>query len=262
MKDNIKKICVIFCFFLTFLTANGQTRVLEVPFITQQPNNQWCWAAASAMASTYYGNNSSMCGIVEWARLNLTSPNRGSSNCCNLPTPALCNQGIFISSIPTILASEGLTCTSTGVVTLQSVKDIINDNRPLLIQGNRGTSWHTMVIIGYNNNDLHYYDPIDGYHINSYSDATTIECLGAFLTKWTSFSHILTTIHCPTNLSLHYTIGANANIHAQVSLTINGLINNNSTVTLTSGNSISFDPGFEIQIGSTLTANVTSNPCQ
>jgi uncharacterized protein YvpB len=263
MKNKIKKICSILLLFSTSLALNGQTRVLEVPFITQQPNNQWCWASACAMASTYYGNNSSMCGIVEWARLNLTSPNRGSSNCCGLPTPTLCNQGIYISNIPTILTSEGLACTSTGVVSLASVKDIINDNRPLIIQGNRNvTSWHTMIIVGYNNNDLHYIDPWDGYHINSYTDATTIECLGAFLYKWKDYSHILTTIACPPNLSLHNTIGANANIHAQVSITIDGIINNNSIVTLLSGSNITFNPGFEIQIGSTLNANVTSNPCQ
>jgi len=262
MKNKRIKLCGILVLFITFI-ANGQTRILEVPFITQAPHGAWCWAASSAMASTYYGNNSSMCGIVEWARLNLSAPNRGSSNCCGQPTPSACEPGLYISDIPAVLTSEGLSCSSNGVLSLASLKDIINDNRPLIMQGNHQSTggWHTMIIIGYNNSDIQYIDPWDGYHINSYTDATTIECLGAFLWKWKSYTHVLTTNACPINLSLHYAIGANANIHAQSNITIDGIINNNATVTLTSGNNVSFNPGFEIQIGSTLTASITSTPC-
>lgn len=264
MKSKLRKLLTSFVCLLSILSLNGQSRILEVPFITQQPNSNWCWAASCAMVSTYYGNNPSVCGIVEWVRLNLSYYNMGNYDCCEIPTTTICNHWIYISDIPAILSSEGLSCTSSGVLSLASVKDVINDNRPIIIQGNHQSSggWHTLVIIGYNNSDIHYMDPWDGYYINTYTDATTIECLGAFLWRWKDYSHVLTTMHCPTNLSLHYTIGANANIHAQVSLTIDGLINNNSNVTLTSGNSISFNPGFEIQIGSTLTANVTPNPCQ
>ncbi len=263
MKNKIRKIYAFFVFVLIFLSSNGQTRVLEIPFITQQPNLNWCWAASSAMVSTYYGNNSSLCGIVEWARLNISYPNRGSSSCCGTPTPSLCDKGLYISDISNILASESLSCTEDGVLTLANLKGIINDNRPLIIQGYRyPSSWHTTVIIGYNNSDLHYIDPWDGYHITSYSDAITTECLGAYYYKWQDYTHILTTTACPANLSLHNTIGANANIHAQVSLTCDGIINNSSTVSLTSGNNILFNPGFDVQLGSTLDASVSSNPCQ
>jgi hypothetical protein len=72
MRNNKMKFYGIFVLFFSFLSLNGQTRILEVPFITQAPHGNWCWAASCAMASTYYGNNSSMCGIVEWTRLNLT----------------------------------------------------------------------------------------------------------------------------------------------------------------------------------------------
>jgi hypothetical protein len=263
MKNKFNIIYGFLILLSTFQTLNGQTRVLEVPFITQQPHGQWCWAASTAMISTYYGNNSSMCGIVEWARLNITSPNRGGLNCCGQPTPTPCENYLFTWDIPSILGSQGLACISSGVVSLANLQSYINDNRPLLILGTKSTSanFHSLVIIGYNNSDLYYIDPIDGYYITSYTNATTMECLGAFNSKWRFYTYRITTNHCPPYLFLHNTIGSNASIHAQVSLTIDGKINNNSNVTLLSGSIITLNPGFEIQVGSSLNVNVTSSPC-
>jgi len=264
MGNKIIKVYTLFACVFAFLSLNGQTRELEVPFLTQQPNTKWCWAASPAMVISYYGYNSSTCGNVEWVRLNVPNTYLGNSNCCGQPTPSLCNQALIPPIISTILTHYGLSSTfSYGNLSLADVKNVIDDNRPLImgVSKNTGAS-HEMVIIGYNNSDLYYIDPWDGYHINTYTDATTIECLGAYFYVWDLHTFVLTSNVCPSNISLHYTIGASANIHAQVSLTIDAVINNNSTVSLISGNNISFNPGFEIQTGSTLTANVISNPCQ
>lgn len=263
MKNKLRYIYIFLVLLLTSITTIGQSRVLEVPFITQQPFGNLCWAASTAMVSTYYGNNTSTCNIVEWARLNLSYPNRGTSNCCGTPMPSPCDRGLIITDIPVVLASENLSSTEDGVITLSNLANIINNNRPMIFQGYKSSgSWHTMVIIGYSNSDIHYIDPWDGYYINSYSDATTLECLGAFYYKWEDYTHILTTPACPSNLFLHNAIGANATIRATVGITCEGIINNNSTVSLIAGNNILFTSGFEVQLGSTLEASVSSNPCQ
>lgn len=263
MNTNSKiKLIFLFTYFV-YSTTYGQTRVLDVPTHTSPSGSNWCWAGCATMATQYYGNNTTECEIVEWARLNISSPNRGTNNCCSFPTPDSCFGGTAIANIDAILGSEGLSCSRiNNTVTLGTVQSTINDNRPIIIQGERNFSFHTMIIIGYDGNYLHYNDPAGGSYITLYSDAITYNCMGMFSWRWQYFTHILTDLPCPVYLNLTEKIDADANISAQSEINISCEIGSNRNLTLTAGNGIIFNSGFSFPSGSTMEANVVTNPCQ
>lgn len=267
MVNKLQKTVTLLICVLVFLSTNGQTRDLDVIPISSGVSN-WCWADAISMISTYYGNNPSVCGIAEWTRINIPSTGLGNTDCCTIPIPSSCNKGIIPDDIHTVLHnSQGIDSDLKDVLSLSSIYYVINNNRPLMmICSNQGGGGHDMVLYGYttissNDATIHYIDN-GQYYSTLHSSAVSQFSLGQYYSVWSRGSIVPTTQVCPANLSLHNTIGANANIKAQVSITIDGIINNNSTVSLTAGSNIVFNPGFEIQSGSTLTATTSSNPCQ
>lgn len=246
-------------------TVFCQTRVLDVPIHASPVGSNWCWAGCTFMATQYYGNSTSECEIVEWARLNLASPNRGTSNCCTSPTPALCYGGIYIDDLDEVINSENLGCSIVySTISLGTLQTIINDNRPLIIQGhhNPNGGWHTLIITGYDGTYLQYNDPSGGSYITSYNDAITYDCLGLYLWRWQDYTHILTNQPCPINLNLTQDIDADADIVAQNNISISCEIGSNRNIMLNAGNSIIFNSGFVLPAGSTLLAEVITNPCQ
>lgn len=267
MSNKIHKTGTLLLCVLAFLSTNGQTRDLQVSPTSSGVSN-WCWADAITMISTYYGNNPSICSIAEWTRINIPSTGLGNTDCCTIPTPTVCNKGITDDDIHTVLHnSQGIDSDLKDVLSLSSIYYVINNNRPLiLLCSNQGGGGHVMVLYGYStisSNDamINYVDN-GQYYSTLHSSAISQFSLGQYYSMWTLGSIVPTTQVCPANLLLHNTIGANASIKAQVNITIDGIINNNSTVSLTAGSNIVFNPGFEIQSGSTLTVTVSSNPCQ
>jgi hypothetical protein len=119
-----------------------------------------------------------------------------------------------------------------------------------------------MIITGYDGSYLHYNDPAGGSYITLYNDAITTDCMGMFSWRWQENTHIITSIPCPFDLNLTQEIDANADISAQHNIVLSCEIGVNRSITLTAGNSITFNSGFIIPIGSTLEANVVTNPCQ
>ena len=241
----------------------GQTRVLDVPNSSAPSGSNWCWAVCAHMATQYYGNNTELCTIVEWARQNLAYPDRGDDNCCS--NPDSCFGGLYISQLDDVLASEGLSCSIVySVLSLSVLQSTINDNRPIIIQGHHNTpnyGWHTMIIKGYDGNDIHYNDGGSSY-ITSYNDAITTDCMGTWLWRWQNYSHILTGQPCPVNLNLTQKIDSDADIVAEQTINISCIIGLNRDIALTAGGNITFGSGFEIPVGSTIEASIETNPCQ
>lgn len=262
---NIKLIIFIkgILIFTICSSVVGQTRVLDVPNSAAPSGSNWCWAVCTHMATQYYGNSTELCTIVEWARQNLADPDRGNDNCCSYPDS--CFGGAYVSTLDEVLASEGLSCSIVyNIVSLSTLQSTINDNRPIIIQGHHNTpnyGWHTMIIKGYDGSDIHYNDGGSSF-ITSYNDAITTDCMGTWLWRWQNYSHILTGQPCPVNLNLTQEIDANADISAQNNIVLSCEIGTNRSIILTAGNSITFNSGFVIPVGSTLDANVVTNPCQ
>ena len=267
MSNKIRKTVTFLLCVHAILLTNGQTRDLDVIPISSGVSN-WCWADAITMISTYYGNNPSTCGIAEWTRINVPSTSLGNTDCCTIPTPSGCNKGITPDEIQTVLQnSQGIENDLKDVLSLSSIYYVINNNRPLMMAcSNQGGGGHDMLLYGYStvssNDAMIQYVDNGQYYSTLHSSAISQFSLGQYYSIWSRSSIVPTTQVCPADLSLHNTIGANANIKAQVNITVDGIINYNSTVSLTAGSNIVFNPGFEIQSGSTLTVTVSSDPCQ
>jgi hypothetical protein len=257
-------IATICCLFISSHSTSGQTRILEVPTHSSPSGSNWCVFGCTRMATVYYGNDTPECEIVEWARQNILTPNRGNSDCCNSPTPDDCFQGVSTGDIGIILDSENLNnLYSSNVISLSNLQSIINDNRPIVITG-KSTSWglHAMIIKGYDDNNFHYNDPAGGAYIIDYTTAVNNYDLGRYQKyKWDK-SWTLTNQPCPTSLDLTQDIDSDADIVALGDINASCEIGANRAVTITSGLSVTMESGFFIPNGSTLYIDVSSNPCQ
>lgn len=264
MNIKIKSKLLTIVVFFVYLTTLGQTRILDISTYSSPSGSDWCWAGCTKMVTEYYGNNTLECEIVEWARQNIAWPNRGDDNCCTYPDS--CYGGLWIYDLPDVLDSENLNSPDNidVVLSLNSVKTAINDNRPILIVGKSSTGGsHLFVVIGYNDSDLNYNDPAGGNYTTSYTDATTKYCMGLWgHRKWEDNSIPITNQPCPIELDLNQEIDADANIIARNNIDISCTIGNNRSIILTAGEKITVSSGFEIPVGSTLEVKVESNPCQ
>ncbi len=268
MNIKIKSKLLTIIVFFVYLTTLGQTRILDIPTYEGPSGSNWCWAGCTKMATEYYGNNTLVCEIVEWARLNLESPDRGDDNCCNYPYPDSCKKGLYPTDLRAVLKSEDLDSPLeiNYVLSFNSVKTAINDNRPVIIfaEDSTGGGDHNLIVIGYKNgSDLNYNDPAGGNYTTSYTDATTTFCMGRWgHLRWEKYSHPLTNQPCPIELDLNKEIDADANIIARDIIDISCTVGNNRSIILTAGEKITVSSGFEIPVGSTLEVKVESNPCQ
>lgn len=254
-------------FFIVALSIScksfSQSRTLEVEGFYSPSGSDWCWANVTAVSTNYYGNNTLLCEIVEWARQEWND--RGNCNCCLFPDS--CFGSLSVSKVDDVLESEGLTNTiQYGAVSLNTVQATINDNRLTVILGSHRnaignvTGLHSMVINGYNGNDIIHQDGLNSYSVD-YTTATTTESMGRWNWAWDYLTYIITKNHCVADLELSAQIDSDASISAQNSIKISSEIGHNRTIVLKAGNEITIKAGFYIPIGSTLDANVVSDPC-
>lgn len=264
MNTKIKFMLIGVIILFAYTSVFSQTRVLDIPRHTHPSGSDWCWAGCVKMATEYYGNNTPLCDIVQYKCVYLSPPR--VCYCCS--NPSSCYGPIGITQIGRVLGNEGINSSyvDDGVLSLNSLQMIINDNRPVIIQGHHNPSggWHTMIVIGYDDTNLVYNDPADGSgsYITSYNDAITSDCMGLHDWRWQDYCHILTDQPCPVDLNLTEDIDTDANIVAQNNITLSCEIGNNREIILTAGNQIAFNSGFELPVGSTLEAKIESNPCQ
>jgi hypothetical protein len=266
-------------------TVNAQTsatRILDVRVDYSNPTTGvWCWAGCISSIANYYGHSTTQCQVANLRRIRF---NYGNVNCCSITTPFTlsdtisCVSGTYFT--PSYLDEIGpilnydfnipYNYVST-VLSYSSIKNSIDNNRPVKIVAahyrNNRYGYHSMIIIGYddNGNIIHYIDPGSGIMQDTYNNITTTECMGvwdyqygvSYPTAW-----VLTQSPCPTNLNLTARIGSNAIIVASNDIQCSALINNNTTVSLTAGNSITLTNGFETTNGCVFTATTATNPCQ
>lgn len=282
MKYQQIKIIFICVLLLLYNLTYGQQRVLDVNYVNQEHACCWCWAACITMIGNYYGNDQlQLCEVVDMRRIN---SNLGSNDCCNMQTPYVLNDTITCISgcsfgsdsdpINTIFQSDlGISSSIIfGALSYNSIKNEIDNNRPIKIIAGRprsdgnGTSYHSLVIIGYDDNGqiIYYIDPISGYYADSYSNITTSFCMGQFDYQYGyqySCNYVFSSNPCPVVLELTYNIGSNAVIRASNTINCNSVIQNSVNVDFVTGTYIQLDSGFEVTIGSVLNVSTTSNPC-
>lgn len=261
-----------------------QQRILSIDNVYQVHPCCWCWASCIAIIGRYYGNdNLQLCDVVDMRRVNM---NLGNNNCCSLQTPynnndsttciSSCSFWGLTDPIATIFQTNlgiGVSYV-TGALTYAQIKSEIDNNRPIKIIAGRprtppatGTAYHSMVIIGYNDNGqiIHYIDPIGGNYAESYSNITSTFCMGLYDYEYGyagSTNYTFTNNACPTNLNLTYNIGSNATIRASNNIQCNSVIQNSANVSFIAGSQIQLNSGFEVTVGSTFNASVSNSPCQ
>lgn len=241
----------------------SQSRTLEVEGLSSPSGSDWCWANVTTIATHYYGNNTLLCEIVEWARQEWND--RGDDNCCSYPDS--CFGGLYTSRVDEVLESEGLTNTyQYSAVSLSTVQSTINDNRLIAIIGSHRdsngnvTGLHSMLINGYNGSEIIHQDGPRTYSVD-YTEGTTTESMGRYEWRWDYMTHIITKEHCISDLELSAEIDADASISAQNTIEISSIIGQNRAIDLKAGNEITIGTGFYIPAGSTLNVNVVSGPC-
>ena len=146
------------------VTSAGGDNVLPVPYCSQQPFLNLCWAACCEMVLQYYGANAlRLCDL----------PSRAfSCNCCTSPAPPQCDQTYwpedvyaqsFLSSLPVPAALVPFDCQRfEQPFTVDAVQHEIDGQRPIhaMFQWTSGGS-HLVVVSGYHSNgDLQVQDPL------------------------------------------------------------------------------------------------------
>lgn len=265
---------------------NSETRILDINRDSSTPTTGlWCWAGCISSIANYYGNNTTRCQVAELRRLRFPTWHPGGSNCCSITSPysqadsTSCVSGAYFSSLNSDEIGKILyydfgihNSYIESVLSYSQIKDQINNNKPIKIvsardRGDGSFSYHSMIIIGYddNNNTIYYIDPGYGYMQDSYNDIITTECMGYSNqyqygldepTTWTMIP-----APCPINLLLEDRIGSDATIKVQNDIVCKMLINNNAIVTITAGNSVTLSGGLETVNGCELTINTSVNPC-
>lgn len=153
--------------------ARGASKSLAVPFVSQRPQNLWCWAASSQAVLSYAGNAPGMCSVADWAR---QQNGWGNDDCCTNGTGSICNQVNWMwgraGSIQTILTHWGADSTSHSSALSQSdAKEAIDDDSPVVVRwGRTDGSGHFVVLYGYDDATMKVMDPWDGLTDLSYDN--------------------------------------------------------------------------------------------
>jgi hypothetical protein len=145
-------------------TTSPQDVVLPVPYVTQQPYKNLCWAACGAMILQYYHTSGS-------ALADVVSKMFGAK-CEAQPIPGTCDSTAWPQEL---YAAYGYTCQSAGgPLTPQSVQAWITNTQPVqpYFQWNDDEGNHTILIVGWYANepniDLLVFDPLAGIGRQSY----------------------------------------------------------------------------------------------
>ena len=235
-------IFIIAIIFASSLSAQD-ARILEVPYVNQVYSHAWCWAAASASVILYYGTQVELCEVVEYARSR--NPGRfGYENCCNIPTPENCiktNYWGFTGGILDILNHFIGGYVDGFPVIFTTLTNEINSGRPVYFTRDQ----HALVLRGYDNPSftIYYIDPNHGYKIET------------FTPNWVSQARFTVTPSCSDAIS-EFSQPINSNLYYEETnaIKLNTTITN-ADVEFRFGNELIVNPGFDINLGSSLFLN-------
>lgn len=154
--------------------GNDYKTISAFPVVIQE-QNEWCWAAVSAVLFDYFDNRVEQCEIAEYTRTVATWHNFGSENCCINPSSA-CNYWNYnwgyAGGIEDILESmqNRINIQNYGVgnkLTVSQIESDLSQDRPFIIRwGWDSGGGH--FIVGFNKDDnindntdpfLHYMNP-------------------------------------------------------------------------------------------------------
>jgi hypothetical protein len=129
--------------------------ILPMPYISQSPYHNLCWAACCAMVLRHYGTSASVLDVLRSVRGN---------GCANATPGSACDAGVWPDQA---FPHLGMRCDrATGAASPGNVQFEINRNRPVEVY----FAWddggnHVAIISGYDDNDnsqLHVKDPLMG----------------------------------------------------------------------------------------------------
>lgn len=132
--------------------VQSQGIILNVPYIQQPPNTQWCWAASAAMVLGSRGVNV-QCEQVVMAVFHLLNPMQTGSEQNILQ--GLSYGGVDYRIVP-------------GFINFITIKQIIDSGSPIIICYRGSFAGHAVVLVGYNINSgtVVIYDPVYGRFFN------------------------------------------------------------------------------------------------
>jgi hypothetical protein len=116
------------------ILAQFQSRTLNVPYIQQPPNTQWCWAASVAMVLGSYGLNV-QCDQVVMAIFHVLNPNQTGTE--NDILQGLALGGVSYRIVP-------------GYLSFTNVKKLIDQGSPIIVCYQGSFAGHAVVLVGYN----------------------------------------------------------------------------------------------------------------
>lgn len=160
--------------------AAAQDIVLAVPFVSQKPFANLCWAACGAMIFQYYHvPNATLCSIASGIL---------GVNCCANPPQAGCDTTDQRTWPQNVYNAYGFTCQYPGrALTQQEVQAWIANMQPVqpYFQWRDNEGNHTVLIVGYYaNGDLLVYDPLYGVGRQSYQFVLTAYNRGSWQDTW------------------------------------------------------------------------------
>jgi hypothetical protein len=133
-------------------TSANQDMILPVPFVSQEPYKELCWAACGSMIFQYY--HMSNVDVLDLAS------KISKLDCQMNPMPIGCDSAAWPCDLYT---AYGFTCQRVlAPLTLRSIRACIADMQPIqpYFQWNDDEGNHTVLIVGcYANDDLLVYDP-------------------------------------------------------------------------------------------------------
>lgn len=152
------------------------SKILNVPTVSQLPQTYWCWAATSEAVLRYTQNAPGMCSIADWAR----QQNKwGNDDCCANGTGNICNQANWMygvaGSIEKILSHWGADSERhASTLSLHEVQDAIKNDSPLIVRwGWTSGGGHFVVLYGYSDSNMSIMDPWSGPTILTYTNVSS-----------------------------------------------------------------------------------------
>jgi hypothetical protein len=120
-------------------------KLLPVPFLTQLPQQEWCWAACGAMVLQYYGSTTVQ-------QCTLANQQLGLTNCC-VPPPvsSACDQPLDDPAITHLYPTNGMKRPHyhTTSIIEADLQNEINADRPVQLGWEMSGVGHTVLVVGW-----------------------------------------------------------------------------------------------------------------
>ncbi len=149
---------------ITIAPGAPAAQSLGITYVSQRPNQNWCWSASCIMVFTYFGITRpngqplTQCELASWA----FSP----ADCCSNPLSGACDNGLFPNavyeqyglSLPSSLVPPDNLVTMTFEQIQEEIGTYYRPIEPYLTWNDGGS--HLIVISGYSSDKkLHVLDP-------------------------------------------------------------------------------------------------------